>query len=646
MRNVNIAQKLGFSFLLTAIVPLIISAFMTYNNAKAAMTQQVMAGLLATSESTAYQIKNYFLERKRDATTLSHDPTIIDAAEKLNQAFLNGGLDAANYKAVDRQVRPFLTYFKDAAGFYDLFLISPAGDAFFSLNQGEDLGSNYKTGRYKDSELARVFDRASTLLETEISDFGYYQATNEPAAFVAAPLIKQGEVIGVVALQMSNQEVYRLVQEYAGLGQTGEIVIGSRVGDKVIFVTPVRNDPYAAFRRRIVMGLELDKPLQEAVQAKHGAGIAIDYREQKVLAAWRYLPSPRWGMVVKIDAAESFASIDCLRNLFVAIAVGALLVVTLVAGFISKSISDPIVKLREAAGALASGDLTHRAAIISSDEIGELADAFNKMAIRIDEDTEELKSANIALLTIQEELEQRVKTRTAELENANRELEAFAYSAAHDLRAPLCNIEGLSKLLIKGYGTALEIQGADYLQQVCSATLKMHQLIDGLLSLSKITRTNMHHDTVSLSHLVLELTEELQKGYPERTVEVIIAEEVYTRGDPNLLRIMLTNLLGNALKFSSKVPQPRIEFGLLRKEDETIFFISDNGVGFRMEHSDKIFAPFNRMHTEREFPGTGIGLATVQRIVNRHEGKIWVEAKEDHGATFFWTLPMPPPFLG
>ncbi len=580
MRNIKIAQKLGLSFLFISIFPLVIVAILAYNNAKAAMTEQVIAGLLATSESAAHQIENYFLERKRDVTTLSMDPTLIDAAEKLNQAFLNGGLDTLNYRAMDQQVRPFLTYFRDTTGFHDLFLISPAGDAFFSVNQGEDLGSNYKTGRYKDSELAHVFDRANTLLETEISDFGYYQATNEPAAFVAAPIIKQGEVVGVVALQMSNQEVYRLVQDYTGLRQTGEIVIGSRVREKATFITPVRHDPHAAFRRQIAMGSDTDKPLQKAVQAKRGAGIAIDYRGQEVLAAWRYLPTPRWGIVVKMDTAEAFASIDRLRNLSAAIAGTVLLVVVFAAGFISKSISDPIVKLKQITEAFTRGDLRQRVKSVSSDEVGELAGSFNTMADRIDKNTSELLFANAELKTIQGDLERRVRERTAELESTNQHLEAFTYSVAHDLRSPLRGIDGLSKILIEDYATVLDAKGADYLNRVRKAAKKMDQIITALLSLTKITRTALCYHPVSLSSLASELAEELRKEYSGRAVEVIIAKELYAECDPDLLRVLLANLLDNAFKFSSKVAQARIEFGLRHEADQAIFLSPTTAWGF------------------------------------------------------------------
>ena len=663
----KIVTKLVVSFLLIALVPMAIVSSLAYFSAKQQLTERVTKGLLAAAESKAYQIEGYFLARKRDVTTLSHTPTVMDAMERFNKVFEMRGsgfarpsvgrggieskasrsphqsewLDSLEYGEVDRQVRPFLTYYQESAGFSDLFLISPKGDAVFSINKGEDLGSNYKAGAYKDSELAKVFDHASTLLETEVSDFGYYPATNESAAFIASPIIKGGAVIGVVALQMSNKEVYQLVSEYVGLGQTGETVIGSAIPKKVFFVTPVRHDPHAAFRRAVTYGSAFDMPLQDAAQAKKGDGIAVDYRGKQVLAAWRYLPSPRWGMVVKIDADEAFAPIHDLKNLSLIIGLIAAMLVVLIAPIFSKSFSDPIVKLTRATGLIAAGDLAHRANVISTDEIGELAVSFNTMALRVEERTLKLSDAHEALWQSHERLEEHVAERTADLVATNRELESFSYSVAHDLRSPLRGIDGFSKLLLEKYETQLDIQGADFLRRVRDGVQRMGQIIDNLLSLSKITRVLLQQDNVDLSRLARERVQvqELRETEHAHRVEVIVKDGLFAQGDPGLLSVMLTNLLGNAFKFSSRVPHPVIEFGALREKDRTVFFISDNGAGFNMEHREQLFAPFGRLHSQSDFPGTGIGLAIVQRIVGRHRGTIWAEAAEGRGAKFFWTLP-------
>ncbi|MBI3325642.1 MAG: GAF domain-containing protein [Nitrospinae bacterium] len=258
-------------------------------------------------------------------------------------------------------------------------MISPSGDAIFSVRKGEDLGSNFYSGPNKDTELARVFDRARTRLETAISDFEYYAVTNEPAAFIAAPVLRGGMVVGVVVLQMSNHEVYTVVNDYTGLGKTGETIVGSRVGDDIVFVTPLRHDPRAAFRRRIPLGRELELSLQRAIQGVPGHGIDLDYRGKQVMAAWRYLPSLRWAMVVKIDTAESFAPIVKQRNTMLLVGGVTLFLLVIGALIVARSISKPIISLTRVVRLISGGDLQQAVPVVRHDEIGELSQAFNKM---------------------------------------------------------------------------------------------------------------------------------------------------------------------------------------------------------------------------------------------------------------------------
>ncbi len=237
------------------------------------------------------------------------------------------------------------------------------------------------------------------------------------------------------------------------------------------------------------------------------------------------------------------------------------------------------------------------------------------------------------------ELEQRVVERTSELAAANKELEAFSYSVSHDLRAPLRSIAGFSEALMEDYRDQFNAQGQDYLQRVHAASQRMGQLIDDLLTLSRVSRGEMRRDKVDLSRKARETIEQLQKAQPERVVEVEIADGLTTRGDGRLLRIVLENLLGNAWKFTSKQPSARIEFGATEGErGEKVFFVRDTGAGFDMAYADKLFGAFQRLHTIKEFEGTGVGLATVQRIIRRHNGSIWAESEIGRGATFYFTL--------
>lgn len=237
------------------------------------------------------------------------------------------------------------------------------------------------------------------------------------------------------------------------------------------------------------------------------------------------------------------------------------------------------------------------------------------------------------------ELNEELKHHLVQLEAANKELEAFSYSVSHDLRAPLRGIDGFSQVLLEDYTGKLDEQGKDYLQRVRAATQRMAELIDALLTLSRITRSEMRHETVNISNLISEIAGELQKIEPDRQVEFVIAKGQEAEGDLRLLRVMLENLLSNSWKFSGKKEKTKIEFGVSKENGESVYFVCDNGVGFDMAYVDKLFGVFQRLHPMSEFPGTGVGLATVQRIIHRHGGRIWAEGQVGKGATFYFTLP-------
>jgi PAS domain S-box-containing protein len=236
-------------------------------------------------------------------------------------------------------------------------------------------------------------------------------------------------------------------------------------------------------------------------------------------------------------------------------------------------------------------------------------------------------------------LNERLEGRNAELEAANDELEAFCFSVSHDLRAPLRAIDGFSEVLLKDYEDKLDEQGQRCLHRVRGATQRMAQLIDDLLGLSRVTRVEMRSEEVNLTAAARDIVAELRRLDPERNVEVTIAEGLTARGDPRLLRQVLENLLGNAWKYSSKQPAARIEMGTCDgKNGRAVYFVSDNGAGFDMRYADKLFEVFQRLHSVSQFPGTGVGLATVQRIIRRHGGEVWAKGAVGQGATFYFTV--------
>jgi signal transduction histidine kinase len=357
-----------------------------------------------------------------------------------------------------------------------------------------------------------------------------------------------------------------------------------------------------------------------------------------------------YNFLAKMAGNIAIAGVSILFAVLVAIALSL---------HFNSSVIGPILSLTGLARQMTrTRDYSLRAEKKSDDEMGYLVDTFNDMLDEVasgrsslERSNEELKievqerrEAEQALresenevLRLNAELEQRVRDRTLQLELANKELESFSYSVSHDLRSPLRAIDGFSQALLEDYSDQLDETGRDYLGRVRAAAQKMGCLIDDMLKLSRVSRAEMNLQTVDLSSMAESLWEELRQN-DNREAEIRIAEGLTAVCDPHLMRIALTNLFSNAWKYTSKTAGTRIEFGMQSEGSETAFFVRDNGAGFDMKYADKLFGAFQRMHTTSEFPGTGIGLATVKRVISRHGGRVWAEAYLNRGATFYFTI--------
>jgi len=332
--------------------------------------------------------------------------------------------------------------------------------------------------------------------------------------------------------------------------------------------------------------------------------------------------------------------------------VAAMLVALLMSSWMQNIVTRPILAIAQVAREVVGQRDYSRRAVKMSDEVGTLVDSFNDMLTEIDRRTRELEASNAKLaqeaeersraereiLRLNAELEGRVRERTAQLETANRELESFSYSVSHDLRAPLRAIDGFGQALVEDFPESLPGEAKRYLSRIRASTQHMAQLIEDLLKLARVSRGPLERRTVDLGQIAQQVAGELRQGEPGRVVEVSVWDGIRTEADPHLLRVALENLIGNAWKFTSKSEKPRIEIGALKDRGRTTFFVRDNGAGFDMAYADKLFGAFQRLHSASEYAGTGIGLATVQRIVHRHGGRIWAEGEVGKGAVFFFTL--------
>ncbi|HLG73726.1 MAG TPA: ATP-binding protein, partial [Chloroflexota bacterium] len=309
------------------------------------------------------------------------------------------------------------------------------------------------------------------------------------------------------------------------------------------------------------------------------------------------------------------------------------------------AIAAPCVGRRGLRGALHLGWRTNVTITLSQLRVAEALASYAAIVLEnarshaaLEERAEALAASEERYRRLSEELEVRVQERTSELQVANQELEAFSYSVSHDLRAPLRSMDGFCQVLIEDYGDVLDETGHDYLNRVRAASQRMAELIDGLLALSRVTRTQLTPEPVDLSALASSILDALAEAEPGRSLTAIVAPDLTARGDPRLLRIVLENLLRNAWKFTARHTSARIEFGACEEDGQRVYFVRDDGAGFDMTYKEKLFGPFQRLHGMTEFEGTGIGLATVQRIIHRHGGRVWAEGEVEQGATFYFTL--------
>jgi len=605
----SIKRKLLIFSLCISLIPVLIITTVFYLSARKSIEQQINQKMLAMVDSKILHVEAFLKSVKVRAKDFSSDGYIRDKLDIISQEELleqEAVIDLISHLKNNK-----MPLDSDIAS---ITILNKAGTVIASTAKSV-IGKNYSDHE----EFLQIAGKDITLFthNPHLSDDLGINTLE-----VASPIrsMKNGETAGIIINAYNEEIIDKITNRREGMGNSGEIVIGHRDGDYIQFINSLKYSSDSSINSKVRLDEKAAEPMRLALEGKHGTIIGHDYRDINVVAAYQYIPSIGWGLVAKMDKTEVFAPLTMLRNIAILLGGVSSIAVTVVGIAFSISTSKPINRLTVASERISDGNYDHKVEIDRNDEIGALANSFNNMTSKLTHEISEHKKAEIRLTGL------------------NTELEAFCYSVSHDLRAPLRGIDGFSRALEEDHADKLNLEGRDYLKRICAASHRMENLITDLLDLSRITRSKMNYKKVDLSALVKNKALELQETDSERQVEFVIEEGRCSEGDTNLLKIAIDNLMNNAWKFTGKHSQARIEFGMSLQDGKSVYFISDNGVGFDMAYADKLFGAFQRLHTLAEFEGTGIGLATVNRIIQRHGGSIWADGEIGRGAKFCFTL--------
>ncbi|MBM4278483.1 MAG: HAMP domain-containing protein [Deltaproteobacteria bacterium] len=604
----KLAPKLTILFLLLSILPTAIVGYLAYENGRRTIVQETIGHLVSINIFKNNELKRWIENNKSSIEELAQRPLVRQYASVLVKHDIpDHAYRKAKGSIVEDHLKPRLKY----GGFFELFLICPRHGLILASSDEK------QEGKQRDTYSYFIEGKSHTYIQGV-----YYSPALEQSAMTMSTPIKdqQGNLLGVLAGLLDLGELSKIIGLQTEKSQTEDTYL---VNTFNFFVTEPRFGQDYALKKAI-----RTEGVEAGLSGKDGVGFYKDYRGEPVIGAYKWLPEFNMCIITEIDQAEAFAPIVHLAWVIMGIASAISIAAGLLGLFFASTITRPVQKLAAGAEEIGGGNLEHRVGTASKDEIGRLSRTFDRMA-------ESLKATMVS----RDELEQRVRDRTAQLEAANKELEAFSYSVSHDLRAPLRAIDGFSRVILEDYTDKLDDEGKRYLNIIGSNTKKMGQLIDDLLLFSRLGRQELRASGIDMGKLAKAVSEELKLAVPERKLKFTINTLIPAQGDQAMIRQVFVNLLSNAVKFTRPKENSVIEVGGSNEGDENIYYVKDNGVGFDMQYVNKLFGVFQRLHSSEEFEGTGVGLAIVQRIIHRHGGRVWVEGKVNGGATFYFTLP-------
>lgn len=557
-------------------------AVLSYRDYRERFRVQVEKELSSIARLKAEELEDWYSDRIADARFFYNNKAFARLVEAV----------MASEQGASPEVMAWLEAAFDKRHYDGIFLLDGRGLVKASFPEGIA-----ETEWHLEDELKRLMERG----EISFLDLHRHGERGRVHLGILAPISSEGGPFAAVLLRVDPATyLFPFLARWPVPRQSAETLLVRGEKDHALFLNDLRFMGSSALNLKIPLERR-DVPAVRAVLGERGIMEGVDYRGVPVIACVGEVPQTGWLIVARMDTSEAFGPIR--ERLWQTWAFfGAILLA-----------SGPVFAV-----------ILRMEALRNYRELARSAEA----AIKAEQ---EIRRLNI-------ELEERVRQRTSQLEAANRELEAFSYSVSHDLRAPLRVLEGFTSALIKGYGSGLDEKALHYLERIKEASTNMGRMMEALLSLSRIGRADIRTQIVDMTGLAAGIAEELGRTEGNRSLEVRIDPGMTAKADPRLARVLLQNLLENAFKFTRTRPHAFIHVGITGKEGVQRFFVKDNGVGFNQAHAERRFVPFQRLHSEAEFPGTGIGLATVQRIVSRHGGLLLAESETGKGATFYFTL--------